>query len=144
VPDGRPTSEVGYTLATTGRGDCEVHDGRVVAMENNNIFSCIISNLMLSHKPCSPTTCPCQIIANNPVILKLLCCDISSSKCSPPFQRNLLTSCTTKTASHPKTPLMLKDNLLLVYLPSSNIVILLLHTYTAKGDYTQGQRSSQL
>jgi hypothetical protein len=28
-----PTSEVGYTLATTGRGDHEVHKGYVVALE---------------------------------------------------------------------------------------------------------------
>jgi hypothetical protein len=29
---GVPTSEVGYTSATTGRGDHEVHKGRVVAL----------------------------------------------------------------------------------------------------------------
>jgi hypothetical protein len=29
---GVPTSEVGYTSATTGRGDHEVHDGHVVAL----------------------------------------------------------------------------------------------------------------
>jgi hypothetical protein len=34
---GIPTSEVGYTSATTRRGDHEVHDGHVVALENNNI-----------------------------------------------------------------------------------------------------------
>jgi hypothetical protein len=28
-----PTSEVGYTLATTGRGIHEVHKGHVVALE---------------------------------------------------------------------------------------------------------------
>jgi hypothetical protein len=33
---GVPTSEVGYTSATTGRGDHEVHDGHVVALENSN------------------------------------------------------------------------------------------------------------
>jgi hypothetical protein len=42
---GVPTSEVGYTTATTGRGDHEVHKGHVVALgkikikkiaENNN------------------------------------------------------------------------------------------------------------
>jgi hypothetical protein len=33
---GVPTSEVGYTSATTERGDHEVHDGHVVALENNN------------------------------------------------------------------------------------------------------------
>jgi hypothetical protein len=31
---GAPTSEVGYTSATTGRGDHEVHKGHVVALEN--------------------------------------------------------------------------------------------------------------
>jgi hypothetical protein len=33
APHGRPTSEVGYTSATTGRGDHEVHKGHVVALE---------------------------------------------------------------------------------------------------------------
>jgi hypothetical protein len=32
---GVPTSEVGYTSATAGRGDHEVHTGHVVAMEKN-------------------------------------------------------------------------------------------------------------
>jgi hypothetical protein len=32
---GVPTSEVGYTSATTGRGDHEVHKGHVVALEKN-------------------------------------------------------------------------------------------------------------
>jgi hypothetical protein len=32
---GVPTSEVGYTSATTGRGDHEVHKGHVVALANN-------------------------------------------------------------------------------------------------------------
>jgi PII-like signaling protein len=32
---GVPTSEVGYTLATTGRGDHEVHKGHVVALAQN-------------------------------------------------------------------------------------------------------------
>jgi hypothetical protein len=30
---GVPTSEVGYTSTTTGRGDHEVHKGHVVALE---------------------------------------------------------------------------------------------------------------
>jgi hypothetical protein len=30
---GVPTSEVGYTSATTGRGDHEVHKGHVVALK---------------------------------------------------------------------------------------------------------------
>jgi hypothetical protein len=33
---GVPTSEVGYTSATTGRGDHEVHKGRVVAVGRKN------------------------------------------------------------------------------------------------------------
>jgi hypothetical protein len=32
---GVPTSEVGYTSATTGRRDHEVHKGHVVALEEN-------------------------------------------------------------------------------------------------------------
>jgi hypothetical protein len=32
---GVPASEVGYTSAPTRRGDHEVHDGHVVALENN-------------------------------------------------------------------------------------------------------------
>jgi hypothetical protein len=37
---GVPTSEVGYTSATTGRGDHEVHKGHVVALaiKNNSIW----------------------------------------------------------------------------------------------------------
>jgi hypothetical protein len=35
---GVPTSEVGYTSATTGRGDHEVHKGHVVALEKKNIY----------------------------------------------------------------------------------------------------------
>src|SRR5215475_14439157 len=31
-----PTSEVGYTSATTGRGDHEVHKGHVVALEKKS------------------------------------------------------------------------------------------------------------
>jgi hypothetical protein len=30
---GVPSSEVGYTLATTGRGDHQIHKGHVVALE---------------------------------------------------------------------------------------------------------------
>jgi hypothetical protein len=36
---GVPTSEVGYTSATTGRGDHEVHKGHVVALEKMLIYS---------------------------------------------------------------------------------------------------------
>jgi hypothetical protein len=32
---GVPTSEVGYTSATTGKGDEEVHKGHVVALGKN-------------------------------------------------------------------------------------------------------------
>jgi hypothetical protein len=34
---GVPTSEVGYTSATTGRGDHEVHKGYVVALGEKNL-----------------------------------------------------------------------------------------------------------
>jgi hypothetical protein len=34
---GNPTSEVGYTSATTGRGDHEVHKGHVVALERKKL-----------------------------------------------------------------------------------------------------------
>jgi hypothetical protein len=33
---GFPTSEVGYTSATTERGEHEVHDGRVVGLDLKN------------------------------------------------------------------------------------------------------------
>jgi hypothetical protein len=36
---GFPTLEVGYTSATTGRGDHEVHKGHVVALEKKNLTS---------------------------------------------------------------------------------------------------------
>jgi hypothetical protein len=36
---GIPASEVGYTLATTGRGDHKVHKGHVVALEKKKQFS---------------------------------------------------------------------------------------------------------
>jgi hypothetical protein len=40
---GVPTSEVGYTSATTGRGDHEVHKGHVVALVKKiySILTCI-------------------------------------------------------------------------------------------------------
>jgi hypothetical protein len=34
---GVPTSEVGYILATTRRGDHEVHKGHVVALERKKV-----------------------------------------------------------------------------------------------------------
>jgi hypothetical protein len=34
---GIPTSEVGYTSATTGRGDHEVHKGHVVALGEREV-----------------------------------------------------------------------------------------------------------
>jgi hypothetical protein len=34
---GVPASEVGYTSATTGRGDHEVHKGHVVALGEKNV-----------------------------------------------------------------------------------------------------------
>jgi hypothetical protein len=36
---GIPTSEVGYTSATTGMGDHEVHKGHVVASEKKKVKS---------------------------------------------------------------------------------------------------------
>jgi hypothetical protein len=38
---GVPTSEVGYTSATTGRGDHEVHKGHVMALEKKTIEMCV-------------------------------------------------------------------------------------------------------
>jgi hypothetical protein len=35
---GPPTSEVGYTSATTGKGDHEVHKGHVVELEKKSVF----------------------------------------------------------------------------------------------------------
>jgi hypothetical protein len=45
---GVPTSEVGYTSATTGREDHEVHKGHVVAVERKRIFSVITLTYMLT------------------------------------------------------------------------------------------------
>jgi hypothetical protein len=42
---GVPTLEVGYTSATTGRGDHEVHKGHVVALEKR-IFMLVDSKWM--------------------------------------------------------------------------------------------------
>jgi hypothetical protein len=36
---GVPTLEVGYTSATTGKGDHEVHKGHVVALEKKDIHN---------------------------------------------------------------------------------------------------------
>jgi hypothetical protein len=44
---GVPASEVGYTSATTGRGDHEVHKGHVVAMGEKNIL--FLSTVFLYH-----------------------------------------------------------------------------------------------
>jgi hypothetical protein len=41
---GVPNSEVGYTSATTGKEDHEVHEGHVVALEEKNIFRIYIIN----------------------------------------------------------------------------------------------------
>jgi hypothetical protein len=40
---GVPTLEVGYTSATTGRGDHEVHKGHVVALGGGNIYNFIFT-----------------------------------------------------------------------------------------------------
>jgi hypothetical protein len=37
VPYGRPSSEVGYTSSTTGRGDHELHKGYAVALGEKNM-----------------------------------------------------------------------------------------------------------
>jgi hypothetical protein len=42
---GVPTSEVGYTSATTGRGDHEVHKGHVVALKEKKLFSQIYNTV---------------------------------------------------------------------------------------------------
>jgi hypothetical protein len=41
---GVPNSEVGYTSATTGRGDHEVHKGHVVALEKKDYVEASVSN----------------------------------------------------------------------------------------------------
>jgi hypothetical protein len=52
---GVPTSEVGYTSATTGRGDHEVHKGHVVALEKkssehaNRAYSGLDQSCLLGH-----------------------------------------------------------------------------------------------
>jgi hypothetical protein len=60
---GVPTSEVGYTSDTTGRGDHEVHKGHVVALENLPHSKCpppvcIISQLNPIHNPTYQISCP--------------------------------------------------------------------------------------
>jgi hypothetical protein len=45
---GIPTLEVGYTSATTGRGDHEVHKGHVVALERGGKFSCQINAVAMA------------------------------------------------------------------------------------------------
>jgi hypothetical protein len=37
---GVPKSEVGYTSATTGRGDHEVHNGYVVTLAKKKLYNC--------------------------------------------------------------------------------------------------------
>jgi hypothetical protein len=58
---GVPTSEVGYTSATAGRGDHEVHKGHVVVLETTTTtpVACGINTTTLSplpRKPESPYT----------------------------------------------------------------------------------------
>jgi hypothetical protein len=46
---GVPTSEVGYTSATTGRGDYEVHKGHVVAFKKKwKVFCYAIAPCLIS------------------------------------------------------------------------------------------------
>jgi hypothetical protein len=44
---GVPTLEVGYTLATNGRGDHEVHKGEVVAWGRKNYLKRVWSKIQL-------------------------------------------------------------------------------------------------
>jgi hypothetical protein len=41
APHGRPKLKVGYTSATTGRGDLEVHKGHVVALDGEKNTACM-------------------------------------------------------------------------------------------------------
>jgi hypothetical protein len=46
---GVPASEVGYTSATTGRGNHEVHKGHVVALEKKYLHNMyVFKNFMLT------------------------------------------------------------------------------------------------
>jgi hypothetical protein len=47
---GVPTSEVGYTSATTGRGDHEVHKGHVVALDKKKYLKPCCSESGMSWK----------------------------------------------------------------------------------------------
>jgi hypothetical protein len=47
---GVPNSEVGYTSATTGRGDHEVHKGNVVALAKKKYYIlkfCVVSPMLV-------------------------------------------------------------------------------------------------
>jgi hypothetical protein len=50
---GVPASEVGYTSATTGRGDHDVHKGHVVALKKYYIryFPSVMLPVFKTHKP---------------------------------------------------------------------------------------------
>jgi hypothetical protein len=54
---GVPTSEVGYTSATTGRGDHKVHHGHVVALDLKKVFQTKITG----YSPLA-TQCICHIV----------------------------------------------------------------------------------
>jgi hypothetical protein len=51
---GVPASEVGYTLATTGRGDHEVLKGYVVALEGKKYYCLLAVSCLPSNIICNP------------------------------------------------------------------------------------------
>jgi hypothetical protein len=59
---GVPTTEVGYTSATTGRGDHEVHKGHGVALGEIDIY---INSTNLTTKIGSSIYIKCTTEANN-------------------------------------------------------------------------------
>jgi hypothetical protein len=68
---GVPTSEVGYTSATTGREDHEVHKGRVVALGRKKIdiqFAKCDSLLQAERSSPAPTIVMCSIIIQRNVL----------------------------------------------------------------------------
>jgi hypothetical protein len=47
---GVPTKEVGYTSATTGRGDHEIHKGHVVALGKKYIIAIKCMDMILKER----------------------------------------------------------------------------------------------
>jgi hypothetical protein len=56
------TSGVGYTSATTRRGDHEVHKGHVVAMEKN--IACVLCQLAATGFGVESSSTPTLVVAN--------------------------------------------------------------------------------